>query len=91
MKSYSTSEAARKLGLNPGSLSRYIVAKKVPAPKMVITGSTTTHIWTEEEIESVRKLLPKIANGRKTRYSKLREKQKAQAKPPVPRELKKKK
>jgi len=70
MKNYSTSEAARKLGLHPGSLSRYIAAEKVPAPKMVITGRTTTHIWTEEEIENVRKLLPKIANGRKTRYKK---------------------
>lgn len=28
------------------------------------------HDWTEEEIEHVRKLLPKIANGRKTRYKK---------------------
>jgi len=43
---------------------------------MVATGSTTTHIWTEEEIERARQLLPKIANGRKTRYQKLRAKQK---------------
>ena len=28
------------------------------------------HLWTEAEIENVRKLLPKIANGRKTRYKK---------------------
>ena len=66
MVNFSTSEAARKLGLHPGSLARYIAAGKVPAPKVVITGSTTTHIWTEEEIERVRKLLPKIKNGRKT-------------------------
>ncbi len=91
MKSYSTSEAARRLGLHPASLARYIAAEKVPAPNMVITGRTTTHIWTEEEIENVRKLLPKIANGRKTRYSKLREKQKAQPKKAVPRKTKKKK
>ena len=45
----------------------------------------TVHLWTEAEIEHVRQLLPKIANGRKTRYSKLREQQKAQAKSPVPR------
>lgn len=50
----------------------------------------TIHFWTEEEIEHVRELLPKIANGRKTRYSKLREKQKAQDKKPVPRKPKKK-
>jgi len=44
----------------------------------VIPGIRPTHIWTEEEIERIRKLLPKIANGRKTRYSKLREKQQPQ-------------
>jgi hypothetical protein len=43
---------------------------KIPAPNSVITGKTTTQIWTEEEIEHVRQLLPKIANGRKTRYKK---------------------
>jgi hypothetical protein len=45
---------------------------------MVATGTTTMHLWTEEEIETARKFLPKIANGRKTRYLKLREKQKTQ-------------
>jgi hypothetical protein len=39
----------------------------------------TLHLWTEAEIEHVRKLLPKIANGRKTRYQKLREEQKGEA------------
>jgi hypothetical protein len=51
----------------------------------------TIHIWTEAEIEHLRQLLPKIANGRKTRYSKLREKQKAQPKKAVPRKTRKKK
>jgi len=37
---------------------------------MVSTGATKTHIWTDDDIERVRKLLPKIANGRKTRYQK---------------------
>jgi len=30
----------------------------------------TLHLWTEADIERVRKLLPKIKNGRKTRYQK---------------------
>jgi len=30
----------------------------------------TIHFWTEEQIEHVRQLLPKIANGRKTRHQK---------------------
>jgi hypothetical protein len=46
-------------------------------------------MWTLAEIEHVRQLLPKIANGRKTRYSKLREKQKAPARVPVPHKKRK--
>jgi hypothetical protein len=57
----------------------------------VKAGKRNIHLWTEAEIEHVRQLLPKIANGRKTRYSKLREKQKAQAGVPVPQKRKPKK
>jgi predicted DNA-binding transcriptional regulator AlpA len=85
MNLYSTTEAAKKLGIGLKTLARYIEQKKVPAPGFLRAGKTTHHAWTEEQIETVRQLLPKIANGRKTRYSKLREKQKAQAKSPVPR------
>ncbi|MBZ5507895.1 MAG: hypothetical protein LAO78_20735 [Acidobacteriia bacterium] len=91
MVTYSTSQAAKKLGIGLKTLSRYIELGKVPAPTILKVGTATLHAWTEEQIEHVRQLLPKIANGRKTRYSKLREKQKAQAKSPVPRKTKKRK
>ena len=70
MKQYSTREAARKLGIPHTTLANYVSLGKIPAPNSVITGKTTTQIWTEAEIENVRQLLPKIANGRKTRYKK---------------------
>ena len=88
---FTTRQAAKKLGIGAKTLSHYIAVKKVPAPKILKVGSYVVHSWTEAEIEHVRQLLPKIANGRKTRYTKLREKQRAQAKPPVPRKPKKKK
>ena len=78
------------LGLSWVALAHYIKVGKVPPPQIMNIGGRNIHAWTEAEIEHVRKLLPKIANGRKTRYSKLREKQKAQAKTPVPRQPKKK-
>jgi predicted DNA-binding transcriptional regulator AlpA len=84
MKRFSNNEAAAKLGLDPSTLSRYIKAKKLPAPSIVEVGSAILHVWTEDEIEHARKLLPKIANGRKTRYQKLREKQKPQPRAAVP-------
>src|SRR5262249_52042928 len=84
MKTFSTGQAAKKLGISAMSLSRYIKVGKVRAPSIFTVGGSSLHAWTEEEIENVRKLLPKIANGRKTRYQNLRRKQKAQAGAPVP-------
>jgi hypothetical protein len=77
MKIFSTVQAAKMLGISAMTLSRYVRVKKVPAPQIFTVGSSSLHAWTEEDIEHVRKLLPKIANGRKTRYQKLREKEKA--------------
>ena len=94
MTGYSTNEAAVKLGISGKALSRYIQLGKVPAPRIVHTGKASLHVWSDEEIERVRELLPKIANGRKTRYQKLREKKRAQPKAaalPKKRRTKKKK
>ncbi|HEU5412364.1 MAG TPA: hypothetical protein VFW31_01350 [Candidatus Angelobacter sp.] len=70
MNRYSTSDVARKLGIHPDTLAHYIETRKVPPPEIVRVGAKTIHIWTEAEIEYVRQLLPKIPNGRKTRYKK---------------------
>ena len=70
MKTYSTREAAKNLGIAMSTLLRHIALGKVRAPKSATSGGMTIHFWTEEEIEHIRKLLPKIANGRKTRYKK---------------------
>ena len=58
------------LGIGSSTLSRYIVDGKVPAPKAVRIGGMSIHLWTEREIERVRKLLPKIEDGRTTRHQK---------------------
>src|SRR6266700_2448260 len=86
MKTYSTRQAAQKLGISGFALANYIKVKKVPPPQILNVGGRNIHAWTEAEIEHVRKLLPKIANGRKTRYQKLREKQKTQPGAAVPHE-----
>jgi len=91
MSRLSTREAAKRLGINYDTLAHYIAVGKVAAPEIAKVGKRVIHMWTDSEIEHVRQLLPKIANGRKTRYQKLREKQKAQAKTPVPRKTNKKK
>jgi hypothetical protein len=72
---FSTRAAAKKLGLPASTLSNYIVTGKIPSPETVRIGDLEVHSWTEEDIERVRKLLPKIANGRKTRWQRQRAQQ----------------
>lgn len=67
-------QAAKRLGLSIAALSSYVAKKKVPAPKPQRIGKQLIYAWSEEDIERVRKILPKIANGRKTRYKKKRPK-----------------
>ena len=71
MAGYLTSgQAAKRLGLPVTTLSTYITVGKLTKPKSITTGQMTIYLWTEDEIERARKLLPKIKNGRKTRYQK---------------------
>jgi predicted DNA-binding transcriptional regulator AlpA len=86
----STEQVAKKVGISPPTLSRHIKAGKVPAPPETMAGGIRLRLWSESDIERLREVLPTIKNGRKTRYQKLREKQKAQTKKPVPRKTKKK-
>jgi len=70
MKIISTREAAKRLGIHFTTLAHHIVNGKLPAPRIIQIGRNSVHAWTEDEVEEARKLLPKIANGRKTRYQK---------------------
>jgi predicted site-specific integrase-resolvase len=75
MSKFSTRQAAQILGISMTSLTRYIADGKVPAPQATIIGRYEVRAWSEEDIERVRALLPKIANGRKTRHQKKPKKQ----------------
>lgn len=65
---YSTRQTAKKLGIDLRSLNRYIAAKKVPAPPLTRVGGVRVRLWADEDIATVRKILPTIQNGRKLRY-----------------------
>ena len=78
MSKLSSEQVAKKLGISKSSLSRYILMGKVPAPPETMAGGMRMRLWSESEIERLREILPKIANGRKTRYLKLK-KQKPKA------------
>jgi predicted DNA-binding transcriptional regulator AlpA len=70
MQRLSTEQVAKKLGISKSALSRYILAGKVPAPPETMAGGIRLRLWSEDDIERLKEVLPKIANGRKTRYKK---------------------
>jgi predicted DNA-binding transcriptional regulator AlpA len=75
MFGYSSREAAKKLGISFPTLNRYIAQKKIPLPPVVKVGGVAVRLWSDKDIQRVREVLPKIANGRKTRYQKQRKQQ----------------
>src|SRR3989442_879322 len=78
MVNYSTREAAKLLGIHVVTLHRYILGKKVPAPKVQVTGGVKFRVWNERAIERVREILPKIANGRISRTQSKRKPERSQ-------------
>jgi len=66
----STRDAAKELEIHAITLHRYISAKKVPAPEIQRVGRIKVRLWSQKDIDRVRQLLPKIANGRKKKKRK---------------------
>jgi len=91
MKRFTTNQAAKLLGIHTDTLAHYVAVGKVPSPEIIPVGKgqRVVHLWTEPEIEHVRQLLPKIANGRKTRHKKQSDKTKAQPESAVPHKSRK--
>jgi len=68
MQQYSTRQAANKLGLSLATLNKYIALKQIPEPPVTRVAGMRVRLWSDTDIEKVRKILPKIQNGRKTRH-----------------------
>jgi excisionase family DNA binding protein len=55
MKTYSTVQVAKLLGVTPDTLHRWIRQKKVKAPEIEHVGGVQVRLWSDEEVERVRK------------------------------------
>jgi DNA-binding transcriptional MerR regulator len=75
MNDYSTRQAAQKLGLSLPTLNKYIALNLIPTPQVTKVGGVRVRLWSDSNIEKVRKILPKIKNGRKTRHQRQRKTQ----------------
>ena len=55
MKTYSTPEAAKKCGVHHITLQRWVLKRKVNAPPKTRVGGVVVRLWTDSDVERVRK------------------------------------
>jgi DNA-binding transcriptional MerR regulator len=75
MKTYSTVQAAKLVGVAPDTLHRWIRDKKVTAPEIEHVGGVQVRLWSDEDIQRLKEY--KAAHfwgrgGRKARKKKTR-------------------
>jgi len=59
MKTYSTKEAAAEIGVSLVTLQRRIANGSIKAPKLQKVGGVTIRLWSDKDIEQVRRQLKK--------------------------------
>jgi predicted DNA-binding transcriptional regulator AlpA len=65
MKTYSTSQVTKIVGIGRMTLLRWLKDKKIPEPRRISNGGLNARIWTDRDVERVRKF--KQENYRKGR------------------------
>ncbi len=64
-RTYSTAEAAQRIGINRVTLQRWLIDGRVKEPKKVSMGGVQVRIWTDRDVERLREF--KQRNYRKGR------------------------
>lgn len=72
MKNYSTLQVARMIGIHKVTLQRWLLSGKVPEPRRISNGGVDARVWTDRDLERVRKY--KQENYRKGRGRKAKPK-----------------
>lgn len=72
MKSYSTVEVARKVGIHKSTLRDWLQRGAIPEPKQRANGGQIVRIWTDRDVERVKK--HKASHYRKGRGRKKKKK-----------------
>jgi len=64
-RTYTTKEAAGKVGVSYQTLHNWVNSNLVPAPKLINVGKNCIFLWTETDIERARNLKGTLKPGRK--------------------------
>jgi hypothetical protein len=62
-KTYTTGEAAFKIGVSRQTLQSWIAGGKVPVPKAIEMGHVTVRLWTKADIQKARKFKGTLKPG----------------------------
>ncbi len=54
MKTYSTAEAAKLIGVNRVTLQNWLIDGKVSEPKKVSAGAVQIRVWTDRDVQRVK-------------------------------------
>jgi hypothetical protein len=68
-KKYSTREAAKKLGRSLDTIQRHIAAGTIKGPPLLTLGPLQVRLWSDSDIQKVRKILAGIKPGRKKKVT----------------------
>lgn len=55
MKTYSTKQAAKMVGINRVTLQRWLLSGKVKEPRRIRNGGVDARVWNDRDVERVRK------------------------------------
>ena len=69
MATYSTAQVADLIGVGTDTLHRWIKEKKVPAPNLQLIGGVKVRLWSEKDVETVKKYKADHFWGRGSRRS----------------------
>jgi excisionase family DNA binding protein len=64
-KFYTTAEAAKAVKVSRPTIQYWISTGKIAAPELQIRGSTAVRLWTETDVEHMRKLSAALKSGPK--------------------------
>jgi excisionase family DNA binding protein len=64
-KTYTTSEAAKQIGVSRQTLQAWIAAGEIDAPKLIGEGKATLRLWAKADIERARKVKGTLRPGPK--------------------------
>jgi DNA-binding transcriptional MerR regulator len=69
-KNYTTTEAAKKIGVSRQTLYSWIGIDALRPPKSIVVSGKTIRLWTESDIEKARKFKGTLKQGRPNKKKK---------------------